>query len=116
MRTTAEENAAFGRWIGERLNQMDGPVRFFLPELGVSALDAPGQPFFDPEADAALFRALEQTVRQTSNRQILRVAPPHQRAGIRRRRRRRVPLADGPRRRAPPRHEVDHAPLRPLRI
>ena len=73
MRTTAEENAALGRWIGERLNQMDGPVRFFLPELGVSALDAPGQPFWNPEADAALFRALEQTVRQTGNRQIVRV-------------------------------------------
>ena len=52
---------------------MDGPVRFFLPEGGVSALDAPGQPFHDPEADAALFRALEQTVRQTTNRQLIRV-------------------------------------------
>ena len=73
MRTTAEENARIGRWIGERLNQMDGPVRFLIPELGVSALDAQGQPFFDPDADATLFRTLEQTVRQTSNRQILRV-------------------------------------------
>jgi uncharacterized protein (UPF0261 family)/ABC-type branched-subunit amino acid transport system ATPase component len=71
IRTTAEENDRMGRWIGERLNAMDGPVRFFLPEGGVSALDAPGQPFWDPEADAALFRALDQTVRQTSNRQII---------------------------------------------
>ena len=52
---------------------MDGPVRFFLPAGGVSALDAPGQPFWDPEADAALFRALDQTVRQTSNRQLIRL-------------------------------------------
>jgi uncharacterized protein (UPF0261 family)/ABC-type branched-subunit amino acid transport system ATPase component len=74
MRTTVEENGRMGRWIGERLNQMDGPVRFFLPEGGVSALDAPGQPFWDPDADAALFRALEQTVRQTSNRQLIRVS------------------------------------------
>jgi uncharacterized protein (UPF0261 family)/ABC-type branched-subunit amino acid transport system ATPase component len=73
MRTTAEENDRMGRWIGERLNKMDGPVRFFLPEGGVSALDAPGQPFWDPEADAALFRALDQTVRQTSNRQLIRL-------------------------------------------
>jgi uncharacterized protein (UPF0261 family)/ABC-type branched-subunit amino acid transport system ATPase component len=73
MRTTAEENDRMGRWIGERLNAMDGPVRFFLPEGGVSALDAPGQPFWDPEADAALFRALDQTVRQTSNRQMIRL-------------------------------------------
>jgi uncharacterized protein (UPF0261 family)/ABC-type branched-subunit amino acid transport system ATPase component len=73
MRTTPEENERMGKWIGERLNQMDGPVRFFLPEGGVSALDAPGQPFWDADADAALFRALEQTVRQTGNRQLIRV-------------------------------------------
>jgi uncharacterized protein (UPF0261 family) len=75
MRTTAEENAQMGRWIGERLNRMDGPVRFFLPEKGVSALDARGQPFFDRDADQALFRGLEQTVRQTSNRRLIRL--PH---------------------------------------
>ena len=46
-----------GRWIGEKLNLMDGPVRFLLPEGGVSALDAPGHPFWDPAADAALFGA-----------------------------------------------------------
>jgi uncharacterized protein (UPF0261 family)/ABC-type branched-subunit amino acid transport system ATPase component len=73
MRTTPEENERIGRFIGERLNQMDGPVRFFLPEGGVSALDAQGQPFWDAEADEALFRALERTVRQTTNRQLIRV-------------------------------------------
>ena len=73
MRTTPEENDRMGRWIGERLNQMDGPVRFFLPEGGVSALDAQAQPFWDPDADAALFKALERTVRQTANRQLIRV-------------------------------------------
>jgi uncharacterized protein (UPF0261 family)/ABC-type branched-subunit amino acid transport system ATPase component len=73
MRTTPEENDRMGRWVGERLNQMDGPVRFFLPEGGVSALDAQGQPFWDPDADAALFKALERTVRATGNRQLIRV-------------------------------------------
>ena len=73
MRTTPEENERMGQWIGERLNRMDGPVRFFLPEGGVSALDAPGQPFWDADADAALFRALERTVRQTANRQLIRI-------------------------------------------
>ncbi|MGY3477639.1 ABC transporter permease [Bradyrhizobium ottawaense] len=72
MRTNVEENERMGRWIGERLNQMDGPVRFFLPEGGVSALDARDQPFWDPDADAALFRTLERTVRQTGNRQLIR--------------------------------------------
>ena len=75
MRTTAEENARMGRWIGERLNRMDGPVRFLLPEGGVSQLDTPGQAFHDPAADAALFQALEATVRQTGTRQLVRV--PH---------------------------------------
>ena len=76
MRTTVEENRRIGRWIGEKLNQMDAPVRFLLPEGGVSALDAPGQPFHDPAADAALFEALEETVRQTSTRRLIRL-PEH---------------------------------------
>jgi uncharacterized protein (UPF0261 family) len=76
MRTTPEENARAGRWIGERLNLMDGPVRFFLPEGGVSALDSPGRPFSDPNADEELFRALEATVRQTGSRRLIRV-PAH---------------------------------------
>jgi uncharacterized protein (UPF0261 family) len=64
-----------GRWIGERLNRMEGQVRLFLPEGGVSALDAPGKPFDDPAARRALFAALEGTVRQTTSRQIIRL--PH---------------------------------------
>lgn len=73
MRTTAEECTRMGRWIGGRLNEMEAPVRFFLPEGGVSALDAPGQPFDDPEARHALFTALEDTVRQTASRRLIRL-------------------------------------------
>jgi uncharacterized protein (UPF0261 family) len=73
MRTTADENRRLGVWIGERLNRMEAPVRFFLPEGGVSALDAPGRPFHDPDADRALFEELERTVRQTSSRQLVRL-------------------------------------------
>jgi uncharacterized protein (UPF0261 family)/ABC-type branched-subunit amino acid transport system ATPase component len=76
MRTTPEENAAIGHWIGNKLNQTTAPVRFFLPEGGVSMLDAPGQPFHDPAADQALFAALEATVRQTATRQLIRL-PNH---------------------------------------
>jgi uncharacterized protein (UPF0261 family)/ABC-type branched-subunit amino acid transport system ATPase component len=76
MRTTPEENVRIGRWIGERLNLMDGPVRFFLPEGGVSALDAPGRPFSNPNADEELFRSLETTVRQTASRRLIRL-PAH---------------------------------------
>ncbi len=75
MRTTPEENRRMGEWIGQKLNACAGPVRFLLPEGGVSAIDAPGQPFHDPEADAALFEALAATVVQTERRKLERV--PH---------------------------------------
>ena len=73
MRTTAEENAQMGRWIAQKLNQMKAPVRFLLPEKGVSMLSVEGQPFHDPEADQALFEALEQDVLQTEQRQLIRL-------------------------------------------
>jgi uncharacterized protein (UPF0261 family)/ABC-type branched-subunit amino acid transport system ATPase component len=73
MRTTAEENTAMGRWIAGRLNLMEGPVRFFLPEGGVSALDAPGKPFHDPGARAALYAAIENTTIKTAARQVIRL-------------------------------------------
>jgi uncharacterized protein (UPF0261 family) len=76
MRTTREENAEAGRWIADRLNQMQGPVRFLLPERGVSALDAPGQPFHDPEADKALFEAIEGRFQPSAQRRLIRV-PAH---------------------------------------
>ncbi len=75
MRTTAEECARMGQWIGEKLNACEGPVRFLIPEGGVSALDAPGMAFHDPAADRALFDALDQTVRRTERRRLLRL--PH---------------------------------------
>ena len=62
-----------GAWIAERLNRMQGPVRFFLPEGGVSLLDAPGQPFHDPEADRALFETLEAKVVQSADRKLIRL-------------------------------------------
>ncbi|ULJ74227.1 Tm-1-like ATP-binding domain-containing protein [Rhizobium gallicum] len=73
MRTSPEECNSIGEWIGERLNLCEGPVRFLIPELGVSAIDAPGQPFHNPEADAILFSALERTLRRTAKRQLTRV-------------------------------------------
>jgi len=75
MRTTPEENTAMGRWIAERLNRCEGPVRFLIPEGGISGIDAPGQPFHDPAADRALFTAIEQNLRSAANRRLLRL--PH---------------------------------------
>ena len=92
MRTTPEENERIGRWIGERLNRMDGPVRFFLPEGGVSALDAPGQPFhWDPEADAALFTRAGAHRAPDQQSPARPRAAPHQRSAVCSRHRGRVP-------------------------
>jgi uncharacterized protein (UPF0261 family) len=76
MRTTPEECRAIGRWLGEKLNACDGPVRFLIPERGVSALDIEGGAFFDPEADSALFDTIAATVRWGQNRKLLRL-PVH---------------------------------------
>jgi uncharacterized protein (UPF0261 family) len=73
MRTTPEENHAIGAWIASRLNEAEGEVRFLLPLRGVSAIDAPGQPFHDPEADAALFAALRSAWRGTPRRRLVEV-------------------------------------------
>jgi uncharacterized protein (UPF0261 family) len=73
MRTSVDECARIGSWIGEKLNACHGPVRFLLPEKGVSALDAPGEVFHDPEADAALFAALENSIQQTPQRHLVRL-------------------------------------------
>jgi uncharacterized protein (UPF0261 family) len=58
MRTTPEECAELGRRIARKLSAATGPTALFLPLGGVSMIDAEGQPFHDPEADAALFDAL----------------------------------------------------------
>ncbi|WP_249661036.1 Tm-1-like ATP-binding domain-containing protein [Variovorax sp. PCZ-1] len=73
MRTTAQECQQIGEFIARKLNAMRGPVRFFIPEGGVSAIDKAGQPFHDPEADRALFEAIEKNFRAGSQRQLIRL-------------------------------------------
>ena len=63
MRTTPEENAALGRILAEKANASTGPVAFFLPANGISILDSPGGLFWQPEADAALFDAIQRNAR-----------------------------------------------------
>jgi uncharacterized protein (UPF0261 family) len=75
MRTTVDENRAIGEFIARKLNAMIGPVRFLIPEGGVSMIDRPGQPFHDPDADRALFEAIERGFRGGADRQLKRL--PH---------------------------------------
>ena len=76
MRTTVDDCRAIGAFLADKLNAMAGPVRFLIPEGGVSAIDKPGQPFFDPDADRALFAAIEERFRSGADRQLIRL-PMH---------------------------------------
>ena len=73
MRTTVDENRAIGGFIAAKLNAMRGPVRFLVPEGGVSAIDKPGQPFHDPEADRVLFATIEQHFRPGADKKLQRL-------------------------------------------
>ncbi|WP_461144842.1 Tm-1-like ATP-binding domain-containing protein [Salinifilum aidingensis] len=63
MRTTAEECERIGEFLAGKINACAGPVRFLLPEGGVSLLDSPGAAFRDAAADERLFGAIERNVR-----------------------------------------------------
>jgi uncharacterized protein (UPF0261 family) len=58
MRTTPDENDRLGKEIAEKASAARGPTAVLVPLRGVSAIDAEGQPFWWPEADAALFQSL----------------------------------------------------------
>jgi uncharacterized protein (UPF0261 family) len=60
MRTTPEENDRLGKEIAEKASAARGPTAVLVPRRGVSAIDREGQPFWWPEADAALFQSLRQ--------------------------------------------------------
>ena len=74
MRTTVGECRLIGEFIAAKLNAMAGPVRFLIPEGGVSAIDKPGQPFHDAEADRMLFTTIEQHFRAGAQRKLMRLA------------------------------------------
>lgn len=76
MRTKPEENREFARWIAAKLQRARAPVVVVIPEGGVSAIDAPGEAFHDPEADEALFSELERATRGNSHVTIKRY-PEH---------------------------------------
>ena len=76
MRTNTDENQAIALWLCKRLNAISGPVRFLIPQGGVSALDAPNQPFYDPEANQVLFDTIQQNFKHTQNRRLI-ITPHH---------------------------------------
>ena len=58
MRTTPEENARLGARMARILRGSTTPTLVLLPSGGVSAIDVPGTPWHDPNANQALFNAI----------------------------------------------------------
>jgi uncharacterized protein (UPF0261 family) len=63
MRTTPAECAELGRILAEKINAYRAPTTVLFPAKGLSAIGEPGQPFWDPDADAALLAALRRNLR-----------------------------------------------------
>jgi uncharacterized protein (UPF0261 family)/ABC-type branched-subunit amino acid transport system ATPase component len=76
MRTTVDEAARVGRFIVDKLNRIQGPVRFLIPEGGLSGLDRPGGPFWDPAANRALFDVIASNFRSGTSRKLVKL-PTH---------------------------------------
>lgn len=62
MRTTPEECARLGKILAEKVNAYTAPITVLLPTKAISIISAEGQPFYDPEADAALFDAIKENL------------------------------------------------------
>jgi len=60
MRTNAEECAELGKIIAEKANANSAPTAILNPLKTVSVISAEGQPFYDLEADKALFGAIHE--------------------------------------------------------
>jgi uncharacterized protein (UPF0261 family) len=73
MRTSAEENVRIAAFMAERLNRATAPWRLLVPELGLSLIDVPGQPFHDPQANAVLFQELERRLELSPERRWIRL-------------------------------------------
>jgi uncharacterized protein (UPF0261 family) len=63
MRTNVAENIKIGEMLSTTANMAKGPVAVLVPLQGVSMLDSPGGPFWDPEADRSCFEAIKRNLR-----------------------------------------------------
>ncbi len=70
MRTTLEENQRLGAEIARKVAPAGKMAVILLPQHGVSAIDAEGQPFDDPQAREALFAAVEKHAGEVECRRI----------------------------------------------
>jgi len=64
MRTNAEENAELGKILAEKVNAYTAGAAVLLPKKAVSVISAEGEPFYDAEADEALFGAIKSNLNE----------------------------------------------------
>lgn len=69
MRTEPAENTAIGEFLARKLNVSKGEVKLLFPCGGLSSIDRPGNIFYYPEANKALFDALKKNL--NSNIELL---------------------------------------------
>lgn len=60
LRTNVEENIQMGKMLATAANAATAPVAILLPLKGVSMLDSVGGQFWDPEADQACYRTIQE--------------------------------------------------------
>ncbi len=59
MRTDQRENTILGKQLAEKVNRSSGQAMIILPLKGISQIDVKGGPFYDPDADLALFDSIK---------------------------------------------------------
>ncbi|KAF8649419.1 hypothetical protein HU200_064319 [Digitaria exilis] len=76
MRTTVEENKKFARFIADKINKSSSKVTVCLPQKGISTIDAPGMPFYDPKATSTLLSELDTLIQRMDIREV-KLLPYH---------------------------------------
>ena len=64
MRTDSEENAELGKILAQKVNAYSAKAAVYLPTKAVSVISSEGQPFYDADADAALFGAIRANLKE----------------------------------------------------
>jgi uncharacterized protein (UPF0261 family) len=62
MRTSVDECRKLGATIAAKLNKSKGPTTVMIPRKGVSSVSVEGRPFYDSEADSALFASIRANI------------------------------------------------------
>eukprot|EP00555_Chaetoceros_dichaeta_P001055 CAMPEP_0198276452 /NCGR_PEP_ID=MMETSP1447-20131203/65316_1 /TAXON_ID=420782 /ORGANISM="Chaetoceros dichaeta, Strain CCMP1751" /LENGTH=689 /DNA_ID=CAMNT_0043971405 /DNA_START=145 /DNA_END=2215 /DNA_ORIENTATION=+ len=66
MRTSEEECRKIASFIAKKFNKSVAPAVLLIPSKGVSLIDVPDMPFYDPTVDAALFDELKSAIKERS--------------------------------------------------